>query len=76
VTNVDDAVKGALRRAQSIRAAAERLAKKEHPDDYWPSLAGSLTAWVEQLSIQLALLEAENTARLRGNHGHGRGEGV
>lgn len=71
MTNVDDAVKGALRRAQSIRASAERLAKKEHPDDYWPSLAGSLTAWVEQLSIELALLEAENTARLRSNHGHG-----
>lgn len=72
MTNVDDAVKSALRRAQSIRAAAERLAKKEHPDDYWPSLAGALTAWVEQLSLELALMESDIAARLRSNHGHGR----
>lgn len=59
MTNVDDAVKSALRRAQSIRAAAERLAKKEHPDDYWPSLAGALTAWVEQLCIEVAQRDLE-----------------
>lgn len=59
MTNVDDAVKSALRRAQSIRASAERLAKKEHPDDYWPSLAGALTAWVEQLCIEVAQRDLE-----------------
>lgn len=76
MTNVDDAVERALRRAQSIRADAERLAKKEHPDDYWPAVAGAMTAWVEQLSVELALLEAKSAASLRSNHDHGRGEGV
>lgn len=58
---IEKVFQAAEARAASIRAAAERLVKAghHHPDDRYPVIAGALTAWVEQLCIEVAQRDLE-----------------
>lgn len=58
---IEKVFQAAEARAASIRAAAERLVKAghHHPDDRYPVIAGALTAWVEQLCMEVAQRDLE-----------------
>lgn len=61
MASTEEVFQAAEARAASIRAAAERLVKAghHHPDDRYPVIAGALTAWVEQLCIEVAQRDLE-----------------